>query len=81
MSEVISDGNGLYIQNKEAVKRIWSESFDDLINRNANQKAEINCQGKRGVQGVRENEYKKIGKTEMEKALKKMKAGKAAGME
>ncbi|KAK3545436.1 hypothetical protein QTP70_007637, partial [Hemibagrus guttatus] len=72
---VIKDRDGRVLTSEESVQRRWKEYFEELMN-------EENEREKR-VEGVNSVEQKvdKIRKDEVRKALKRMKSGKAVGLD
>ncbi|KAK3569471.1 hypothetical protein QTP86_031431, partial [Hemibagrus guttatus] len=72
---VIKDRDGRVLTSEESVQRRWKEYFEELMN-------EENEREKR-VEGVNSLEQKvdKIRKDEVRKALKRMKSGKAVGLD
>ena len=55
--------------------------FESLLNENYERKSEIDCLGMGGVIGVRVEKYKEMIKSEVLRALKKIKCGKSPGLD
>ncbi|XP_071512677.1 uncharacterized protein [Panulirus ornatus] len=80
MGTSVKGANGEVITSSGDVKR-WSEYFEGLLNVFDDRVADIGCFGRGGVQSERVRENDLVNREEVVKALRKMKAGKAAGLD
>ena len=77
----IKDENGNMLTKEQQVRRRWSDYFDKLLNDSEEREAELSVLGRDGIRLQRIVESERISVEEVEKALKKMKSGKASGVD
>ena len=63
------------------MRKRWSEYFEGLLNVFDDRVADVECIGRGGVQSERVRESGLVEREEVVKALRKMKCGKAAGLD
>ena len=77
----MKDKSGIYVDGDENVKGRWKEYFEDLLNVTEEKEVNVNmC----GFEGVKRSKYlgcDEITRAEVDKAIQKLKNGKAAGVD
>ena len=77
----IMNRDGNFVMNETDVKRVWREHFENLHNFGRNEEVTVNACG---FDGIRRNRYfgnEAISKDEVRGRVKKLKNGKAAGID
>ena len=79
--ECVKDVNGEVLSERRRVLGRWGEYFGSLLNATDEREAEIAVVGGGGMPRGGRSMNEEIGKTEVRAAIKRLKAGKAAGMD
>lgn len=77
----VKDENGVILNDKEECEARWSEYFENLLNVQDEREADVMCIGRGDIVSDRVSELEKISVDEVKRAVKKMKGGKATGLD